>query len=103
MDAVWSGFKPMSQLIVLEREGKKKYEWNPEEEKSVETARRIFENKLSEGYAAFKLFQSRNMVDTGGPQQQTQLIHSTTLMGEQMQEFDNRAETIQMTPPMVGG
>ncbi len=93
----------MSQLIVLEREGRKKYEWNPEEEKSIETARRIFENKLSEGYAAFKLYRNTVTSSSGLQQQQQQMIHSTTLMGEQMQEFDNRAETIQMTPPMVGG
>lgn len=85
----------MSQLIVLEKNGKKKYEWNAEEQRSSEIAREIFERKLDEGYAAFKLFQAQTA--------QTSKLSSTTLMGEQLHEFDSKAETIQLTPPMVGG
>ena len=88
----------MSQLIVLERRGRKRYAWDPEQEISVEAARRIFESKLSEGYAAFKIFQERS-----GAAMQQQEIAEETVLGEQLHEFDSKARTIQMTPPMVGG
>ena len=83
----------MSQLIVLGgRNGSRQtYEWNPIEPTAIEKAKQIFENKLSEGYAAFKIMRASR----GGSAQQ--------LVGEQLNEFDSRAETIQMTPPMVGG
>lgn len=81
----------MSQLVVLGgRSGSRQtYEWNPNETRAIEKARQIFEDKLSEGYAAFKIMRASR----SGQQ----------LVGEQLHEFDSKAETIQMTPPMVGG
>lgn len=81
----------MSQLVVLGgRDGSRQtYEWNPSETSAAVKARQIFEDKLAEGYAAFKIMRaSRN-----GQQ----------LVGEQLHEFDNKAETIEMTAPIVGG
>jgi hypothetical protein len=64
----------------------------------------MFEEKLAEGYAAFKIFSSEYTTDLGG-KSGTLLVQNQRqkLMGEQLQEFDSKAETIQMTPPMVGG
>ncbi|MGI0091456.1 MAG: hypothetical protein ACREBS_07085 [Nitrososphaerales archaeon] len=83
----------MSQLIILGgRNGSRQtYEWNPSELKALGKAKQIFEDKLTEGYAAFKLMRASRS------QQEQQLV------GEQLHEFDSKAETIQMTPPMVGG
>jgi hypothetical protein len=82
----------MSQLVVLggKNGSRQTYEWGQSETKAIEKARQIFEDKLAEGYAAFKIMRASR---TSGQQ----------LVGEQLQEFDSRAETIQMTPPMVGG
>ena len=84
----------MSQLIVLGgRNGSRQtFEWDTSETAALKKARQIFEDKLSEGYAAFKITRA-----SSGRSQQQQLV------GEQLHEFDSRAETIQMTPPMVGG
>jgi siroheme synthase len=81
----------LSQLVVLGgRNGSRQtYEWNPSERDAVLKAKKIFEHKLSEGYAAFKIMKASR----SGQQ----------LVGEQLHDFDNKAETIQMTPPMVGG
>lgn len=81
----------MSQLIVLggRKGGRQTYEWNLREDATVVKARQIFEGKLSEGYAAFKIMRASR----SGQQ----------LVGEQLHEFDNKAETIQMAPPIVGG
>jgi len=103
----------MSQLIVLGRNGgKQEYQWSPEKVGSVRSAQKIFEEKLEEGYAAFKIFRAsssskRSSTSVQVSQQQEQELLTPTIqqtvMGEQIHEFDSRAETIQMTPPMVGG
>ena len=82
----------MSQLIVLgggRRGNREIFEWHPTEVKTIAKAKQIFEDKLSEGYAAFRIMRASR----SGQQ----------LVGEQVHEFDSRAETIQMTPPMAGG
>jgi predicted phage tail protein len=81
----------MSQLVVLggKNGSRQIYEWRQNEIKAIERARQIFQDKLSEGYAAFKIMRASR---TG-----------QQLVGEQLHEFDSMAETIQMTPPMVGG
>jgi hypothetical protein len=89
----------MSQLIILEKDGKRQFEWSPEQPSSIEKAKRIFENKMADGYAAFRIFRSRTTVGNSGGA----LIQQQKLLGEQLQEFDSSADTIQMTPPMVGG
>lgn len=81
----------MSQLVILERKGRQTYEWNESETRTIRKARQIFEDKLSEGYAAFKIMRASR--SRSGQQ----------LVGEQLHEFDSKAETIQMAPPMVGG
>ena len=96
----------MSQLIIYAKDGRKSYEWNPEHPKSVNKARKIFEKRLIEGYAAFEIFRVNSQetsLNENSRELSTQLVRQTVVSGEQIHEFDSRAGTIHMTPPMVGG
>jgi len=84
----------MSELIVIGTKGREKYRWDTDSPESLEEAKKVFENKLAEGYAAFKILQVQDA---------RMREAATTLLGEQLHEFDPKAETIQMTPPLVGG
>lgn len=66
-------------------DGDKHIEWDPEDPKSVEKARKEFEELRKKGHKAFKV---------GRKPQRT---------GQEVAEFDPSAGEIILTPPMAGG
>lgn len=74
----------MSELMVLDRSGDTRLQWNDYNADEVEAAKKRFAEFKNKGYAAFK-------VNRKGDQ------------GEQIDEFDAAAERLILIPPMVGG
>ncbi len=71
-------------ISTLDQSGDFKVTWNHDNADEVEIARSTYEKLKKKGYAAFR------MLDRGQ-------------RGEQIREFDPRAEQIIMVPPVVGG
>jgi hypothetical protein len=71
-------------ISTLDQSGDFKVTWSHDNADEVEIARGTYEKLKKKGYAAFR------MLDRGQ-------------RGEQIREFDPRAEQIIMVPPVVGG
>lgn len=71
-------------LIVLDRTGDTKVEWDNEKAPEVENARRTFNELRGKGYAAYRMKKDGSK-------------------GEVIRDFDTHAERLILAPPMVGG
>lgn len=75
---------PKHQMSVIGKEGDTKLEWDPDNSKEVEAAKKSFEENKKKGFKAFRMY------DDGKK-------------GEQLDKFDPYAEKILFVPPIVGG
>ncbi len=74
----------MGQLRQLSRKGDVKLSWSSDNEQEVSAAKKIFDDKIKEGWAAFA--EKR----LGGK-------------GDRIRTFDPDAERIVLVPPIAGG
>jgi hypothetical protein len=74
----------MGQLRQLNRKGDMKLSWSSDNEQEVAAAKKIFDDKIKEGWAAFA---ERRL---GGK-------------GDKVKTFDSDAERIVLVPPIAGG
>jgi hypothetical protein len=71
-------------LCILDRTGDTKIIWDPAKQDEVDVAKKSFSDLIAKGYRAFKVAASGNK-------------------GEQIREFDPKAEKIILAPALVGG
>ena len=74
----------VGELIVMDITGDTKTVWNADRPEEVEAAKAQFDSLKKKGYIAYK-------VDKKGEK------------GEIMREFDSKAESVILSPPMRGG
>lgn len=74
----------MPEMNIMDLSGHSKIEWDPDDPESVENARKMFDDLLEKGYAAFRV---KYVADKG----------------ENVKEFDPEAHELLMVPPMAGG
>ena len=74
----------MSELLVLDRTGDTRLQWDPTNHDEVTAAKKKFNEFRKKGYAGFK-------------------VNSKGGQGEQLDAFDPMEERIMLIPPMVGG
>ena len=74
----------MGTMSTMGRKGDVKVSWNPDNKKEVEAAKRIFEENIKKGFAAFQ--------ETRGGKK-----------GVQVKEFNKNAESVLFIPPVQGG
>jgi hypothetical protein len=74
----------MSELMVLDRTGDTRLQWDQESQDQVAAARKRFDELKAKGYASFKVNKNGNQ-------------------GEQIDKFDPTEERIVLLPQMVGG
>lgn len=73
----------MGEIRQLAREGDMKISWNSGNEKEVIAAKETFENRIKEGWTAFR--------------------EKLGIKGEKIKIFDPDAERIVLVPPISGG
>jgi len=74
----------MGTLSIMGEQGDVKVEWNPDNKKEVEVARKAFDENTKRGFKAFRMY------DDGKK-------------GEQLDKFDKYAEKILFIVPVMGG
>jgi hypothetical protein len=74
----------MGKIVKIGNEGDLKISWSKENEEEVETAKKIFDEKIKAGWSAFK--------DRGRGTE-----------GEKINIFDRSAERIVLVPRIAGG
>ncbi len=89
----------MSSLIILSANGDDRLDWNESDSNSISLARAKFQELKKAGYLLFKLVSRvadkiANALDPSDIR---------CKQGEQLHEFDPKAEIIVAAPPFVGG
>lgn len=74
----------MGELATMGRTGDTKLIWDPSKKDEVDAAKRMFDDLRKKSYLAF-------------------LVAKKGDKGEQIREFDPKAERIILAPPMAGG
>lgn len=76
--------KPQHSMAIMGKEGDTKIMWSADRPEEVENARNSFNSLREKRYLAFRVNEKGDK-------------------GEQMKEFDPKAEKIILVPPMAGG
>lgn len=73
------------EIIIMDSSGDDNVYWDPQNDKSIENARKKFEKYIKKGYAAFRLNEKENKI------------------GRALKEFPTFAAKLVFIPPMAGG
>lgn len=73
----------MNKLSIMDAKGDIKIEWDADNEEETRLAEKAFDDAKDKGFMAFQM--------------------SDGIKGKLLKKFDKHAESILMTPPMIGG
>lgn len=89
----------MSSLVILSANGDDRLDWNETDSSSISKARAKFQELKKAGYLLFKLVSraADKIANVLNP------ADVRCKQGEQLHEFDPKAEVIVAAPPLAGG
>lgn len=89
----------MSSLVILSANGDDRLDWNENDSSSVSKAKAKFQELRKAGYLLFKLVSrtADRIANALSP------ADARCSQGEQLHEFDPKAEVIVAAPPLAGG